>query len=100
MAIFDGIKSRFNVKDEVEMIPQQFFPTVESKVGNKDLLDPQRLAIDMLKECDRWACKALLAYVHKQHLFDMSHLNIDKIYEHQQKIRIVIEKLEQSIEGK
>jgi hypothetical protein len=42
VAIFDKIESWFDVKGEVEMIPQQFFPNVEPKVDNMDLLDTQR----------------------------------------------------------
>jgi hypothetical protein len=55
-----------------------------------DLLNPVSLAIDMLKECDRWACHALVAYVHKEHLFQMD-LSVETVSLHQQKIRIVID---------
>jgi hypothetical protein len=63
-------------------------------------LEPQRLALDMLKECDVWAAKALEAYIHKSSLFDMSRLNLDAVCEHQQKIRIVVKELERSIGSK
>ena len=43
--------------------------------------------IEFLEECDRWACKALSAYVHKIDMSDMSRLNLDMVNDHQSKIR-------------
>lgn len=56
-------------------------------------MDPIKLAIDMLRECDVWAADALTAYIHKESTFDMSRMNLDMVDQHQQKIRIVIEQL-------
>ena len=61
-------------------------------LGGSDILDPIPLAISMLEECDRWAASALSKYIHKEHILQTD-LGVDTVYEHQQKIRIVIDKL-------
>ena len=65
---------------------------LEMRMSQTSLTDPLPLAISMLEECDRWACEALTKYIHKISLFETG-LNIDDVYVHQQKIRIVIKKL-------
>jgi hypothetical protein len=59
-----------------------------------DPLDPITLAIDMFEECDRWAVMALGKYIHKAHMFE-TELSVDTVYQHQQKIRIVLAKLQE-----
>ena len=63
--------------------------SVKEELG---LVDTLLLAISMLEDCDRFACDALTKYVHKVTMFQTD-LSIDQVYEHQQKIRIVIKKL-------
>lgn len=56
------------------------------------LVDTLLLAVSMLEDCDRFACDALTKYAHKTHMFQTD-LSLDQVYEHQQKIRAVINKI-------
>ena len=62
--------------------------------GNTVYLEQQTLplVIAMLEDCDKFAVDALIKYIHKSDMLQTD-LNIDEVYEHQQKIRIIVKKL-------
>jgi len=60
------------------------------------------LAIDMLKEADLFACDAFSMYAHKTSIFDNRKCNnglslFEATYQHQQKLRIVVKRLEEEL---
>jgi len=59
--------------------------------------------VEVLKEADRYACDALSAYIHKAGIFDSGtgrfkndQSFMDATYELQQKLRIVVKRLEEN----
>ena len=66
--------------------------SLTNEIMNASEKEKLRLAVEMLKECDRWAVQALTAYVHKLNPFD-TQLNSDNVLDHQEKIRNVIRQI-------
>jgi len=91
--VFGAIRIRSPKQDVNRIIERRKLTmSITNEMINSFEKEKLRLAVEMLRECDRWAVQALTAYVHKLNPFD-TQLNSDNVLDHQEKIRNVIRQI-------